>query len=69
LPDLAHPFYQVQAGAHRPLGVVLVGGRRTPNGHDRVTDVLLYDPSVGTDDLTGGPEVAALELADRLGIA
>ena len=60
---------QLEGGANGPLGVVLVGGRRAPHGHDRVADELLDRPAVQLDDLGGGLEVFAQQLADRLGIA
>ena len=60
---------QLEGGADGPLGVVLVGGRRAPHRHDRVADELLDRPAVELDDLGGGLEVAAQQLADGLGIA
>ena len=46
-----HCVDQVERGAHRPLGVVLVGGRRAPNGHDRIADELLDCAAVALDHL------------------
>ena len=60
---------QLERGADGPLGVVLVGGRGAPDGHDRVADELLHRPAVQLDDLGGGLEVVAQQLADGLGIA
>ena len=41
---------QVQRGAHGALGVVLLGDRRTPHGHDGVADELLDRAAVALDD-------------------
>ena len=53
----------------RALGVVLVGDRRAPQGHHRVADELLDDPTVALDDLAREIEIAGQELADVLGVA
>ena len=42
---------QLERGADGPLGVVLVGGRRSPHRHDRVTDELLDRAAVAVDHL------------------
>ena len=64
-----HPVDDLERGAHRPLRIVLVGYRRAPDRHDRVTDELLDRPAVDPDHLGGGVEVAREELPDGLGIA
>ena len=60
---------ELERGADGALGVVLVGDRRAPDRHDRVADELLDRPAVQLHDLGRGLEVAAEELADRLGVA
>ena len=60
---------EIQSGAHRALGVVLAGGRRTPEGHDGVADEFLDRPAVAFDDVTSDLEVPAEGLADFLGVA
>jgi hypothetical protein len=52
-------------GAER---VVLVRGRNPEDGHDRVADELLDDPSVTLDDRTEIVEVASHPRTERLGI-
>ena len=42
---------KLQAGPDRPLGVVLMGDRRTPDRHDRVADELLDRPPIAADDI------------------
>ena len=42
---------QLEGGPDGPLGVVLVGGRRAPDGHHRVADELLDRAAVALDDL------------------
>ena len=42
---------QLERGADGALGVVLVGDRGAPHGHDRVADELLDGPAVQLDDL------------------
>ena len=60
---------QIERAAHRSLGIVLEGGRRSPDRHDRVADELLDRPAVRGDDLGRRLEVSVQELADRLGVA
>ena len=43
-----------QRRTHRPLGVVLMGDRRTEQGHDRIADDLV-DPSAERGDVVGEP--------------
>ena len=42
---------QVERGADRALGVVLLRDRRAPDGHHRVADELLDRAAVALDDL------------------
>ena len=58
-PRLVHCVHQLERGAHRPLGVILVGDRRAPDRHDRVADELLDGAAVALDDLARELEVAA----------
>ena len=60
---------ELEAGPHRPLGVVLVGDRRAPDGHDRVADELLDRAAVAGDHLTGKLEVAGQGVAHLLRVA
>ena len=60
---------ELEPRADRALGIVLVGDRRAPDGHDGVTDELLDGPAVELDDSRRALEVAAQELAHRLGVA
>ena len=57
------------AGADGALGVVLVGGRRAPDGHHGVADELLDRAAVALDDLARQLEVACQQLADVLRVA
>ena len=65
----AHGGDHVEGRADRPLGIVLVAGRGTPHGHDRIADELLDGPAVAADDLARAVEVARQEVADGLGVA
>ena len=49
-----------------PLGVVLLGNRGSPHGHDRIADELLDHAAVAVDQLPGDIEVAGEELANIL---
>ena len=60
---------QLERGADRALGVILVRDRRAPHGHDRVTDELLDRPAVAPDDLARDLEVPGQQVADRLRVA
>ena len=60
---------ELERGPDRALGVVLVGDRRAPQGHHRVADELLDDPTVALDHLAREIEIAGQELADVLGVA
>ncbi len=68
-PELADAAHDLQGGAHRPLGVVLVARRRAPDGHDRVADELLDRAAVALDDAPGQVEVAREQVADLLRVA
>ena len=46
-----HHLDEVERGANGALGVVLVGGGRAPQRHDRIADELLDDAAVPVDDL------------------
>ena len=61
--DRGHGRDEVECGAHRALGVVLVRDRCAPDGHHRVADELLERAAVALDDLTSDVEVAGQELA------
>ncbi len=60
---------QLQGGADRPLGVVLVRDGRPPDGHHRIADELLDGAPVPLDQVGGGREVSAEQLADMLRVA
>ena len=64
-----HGRDELEPGPHGPFGVVLLGDRGTPDGHDRVADELLDDASVAPDDRPGELEVAREELAYLLGVS
>ena len=66
--ELGHRRHNLERGADRPLGVVLVRDRRSPHGHDGIPDELLYRPAVVADDGLGALEVDAREALDLLGI-
>ena len=57
-----------QAGAHRPLGVVLVRGRHAEHADDRIADELLHDAAVAFDLRPSHLEVAGEHPVDVLGI-
>ena len=65
-PSAADRVDQLEGGPDGALGVVLVGDRGAPDGHDGITDELLDRAAVALDDLAGKVEVAAEELAHRL---
>ena len=67
--DRGHGRDELECGAHRALGVVLVRDRRAPDGHHRVADELLERAAVALDDLTSDVEVAGQELARVLRVA
>ena len=68
-PERGNDIDEVEAGADGALGVVLVGDRSSPHGHDGVADELLDGASVAPDDLGRQLEVAVQGLADVLGVA
>ena len=53
---------------HRAQGVVLVEDRHAEHRHDRVTDVLLHDPAVPSDDGAQLAEVAREQVPERFRI-
>ena len=64
----AHGVDEVERRADGPLGVVLAGHRRAPQGHDCVADELLDAAAVALDAVRHGREVPLLEVADLLGV-
>ena len=58
-----HRVHQIEAGPYRPLGVVLVRRRRSPDRHDRVADELLDRAAIAVDDVARQIEVPAQQLA------
>ena len=60
---------EIEPGAHRALGVVLVRGRRSPDRHDCVADELLDGAAVALDEPAACIEVAREQLAHFLGVA
>ena len=64
-----HGLGQVDGGPHGPFGIVTLGGRRSPHGHDRVSDELLDRTAVAPHDLLCGLEVAPQQIPNLLGIA
>ena len=50
-------LYEFEHGANRPLGVILMGRRHTPDCHDRVTDELLGGAAIAPDHLACRVEV------------
>ena len=59
---------EIESGAHRPLGVVLGGSRRAPDGHDGVADELLDRPAVAADQRARELEVAREQVTRLLRI-
>ena len=57
------------AGADGALGVVLVGGRRAPDGHHGIADELLDRAAVALDDVAREVEVARQRVADVFRVA
>ena len=68
-PERLDGVDQVEGGADGPLGVVLAGDRRAPDGHHRVADELLDGAAVALDDVARHVEVARQRLADLLRVA
>jgi hypothetical protein len=60
---------QLEGGADRAFGIVLVGGGGAPDGHDRIADELLDDAPVACHDVLGEIEVPAEEFPGVLGVA
>ena len=67
-PEGADRVDELEPGPDGSLGVVLVGGRRAPDGHDGVADELLDRPAVPADDVPRQVEVPAQQLAGVLGV-
>ena len=65
----AHLADNLQGRAHGPLRVILVAGRRTPDGHDGIADELLDRAAVAPHDPAREVEVAREEVADLLRVA
>ena len=55
---------ELEAGADRTLGVVLLGDGDPPDRHDGITDELLHDTAVAGDYRPGDVEIAREDLAD-----
>ena len=68
-PDGSDGVDELEGGPHGALGVVLAGGRRSPDRHDGIADELLDRPAVAPDDLRRELEVAGQGLADLLAVA
>ena len=64
-----HGVDEVEGGADGQLGIVLVSGRRAPDGHDRIADELLDGAAVAADHVAGKVEVAGQRVADVLRVA
>ncbi len=64
-----HAVDQLETGADRALGVVLVGGRHAPDRHHRVADELLDGAAVALDDPAALLEVRRQQLAHVLLVA
>ena len=60
---------ELEAGADRSLGVVLLRDRCPPDRHDGVADELLDDAAVAGDDGPGELEVTRQDLSYLLGVA
>ncbi len=68
LVDLVHRALHREAGAHRALGVVLVGDRRAEDGHDVVADELVDGAAEAGDLVAEAPERAIDHRLERLGV-
>ncbi|TMK42611.1 MAG: hypothetical protein E6G56_00740 [Actinobacteria bacterium] len=66
LVDLVHRRLHRQGGPHRALGVVLVGHRRSEDGHHVVADVLVDRASIALDLLAQSLQRAVQQRLDRL---
>jgi len=60
---------ELEPGPDRPLGVVLLGDRCSPDGHDGVADELLDDTPITGDDGSGEVEVTRQELSYLFGLS
>ena len=69
VPERRHGCSQIEPGTHRPLGIVLAGDRRSPDGHDSVADELLDGPAVAIDDRPCRLEVAREQIPHLFGVA
>jgi len=69
LPERGDHPDDVERRPHRPLRVVLLGGRRPPDRHHSVTDELLDRAPVERDQALARFEVAREELAHLIGVA
>ena len=68
-PEVGDGGDEVQCRPDGALGIVLLGDRRPPHGHDRITDEFLHGPAVAGDELLAGLEIPAKQVADLLGVA
>lgn len=64
--ELGDRIRQLQPGAYRTLGIVLVGDRCTPHSHHRVADELVNDTAEGLDHVAGSIEIPGEEVANLL---
>ena len=67
-PQPADAADELERRPHGPLGIVLMAGRRSPDGHHGVADELLDDAAVALDDPAREVEVRRQEFANLLGI-
>ena len=65
----AHRVDEIERRSDGPLGIILAGDRRTPDGHDRIADELLDRPAVTLDDVARQVEVPRQELPGVLRVA
>jgi hypothetical protein len=63
--EIGHPLLNVECSAHSPQGIVVMGDRRTEDGHHIVAHVLVYAAAIAIDDAVNGLEIAVEDLAAR----
>ena len=67
--ERCHDLDELERCSDGPLGIVLAGDRRAPDGHYGVADELLDSAAVAFDHLPRRVEVAREEIAHLLGVA
>jgi hypothetical protein len=66
--QLGHGALRLDGGPHRVQGVMRIGKRRAPKGHDTIANVLVQRPFVALDDVRDEAQVSADGIQGFLGL-